>query len=170
MELADLTTRHAIAYRDRGIVGVGLGGLEAQHPPEAFALFFQRARDAGLGSVPHAGEVAGPASIRGALDVLHADRLRHGIRASEDPTLVQELAAHPLPALVAAGVRCSLSTDDPAMFDTDLEREYAAAGTLGVAPRALYEDGVAGALCDAPTRQRLRDLGAAFDWATATNS
>lgn len=189
LEVAEQTARYAIAYRERGVVGLGLGGLEAQYPPEAFAPVFQRARDAGLGSVPHAGEVAGPASIRGALEALHANRIRHGFRAVEDPTLVQELAErgvvldvcltsnvctaavpslaeHPLPALLAAGVRCSLSTDDPAMFDTDLSREYAAAVALGVAPRALYQAGVAGALCDAPTRARLQSIGAAFDWAT----
>ncbi len=193
LELVDLATRYAIAYRDRGIVGLGLGGPEAQHPPQAFAPFFERARDAGLGSVPHAGEVGGPASIRGALEALHADRLRHGIRASEDPTLVQEivargvvldvcltsnlrtgvvssLATHPLPALVAAGVQCSLSTDDPAMFGTDLKREYAAAETLGVTPRTLYEAGVAGALCDAATRERLRAIGTAFDWSTVNGT
>jgi aminodeoxyfutalosine deaminase len=138
--------------------------------------------------VPHAGEAAGPDSIRGALDALGADRLRHGIRAIEDPGLVRELVdrrvvldvclvsnlrtgvvrslmEHPLPALVAAGVRCSLSTDDPAMFDTDLGREYAAAAALGVSPRGLYEAGVAGALCDEPTRSKLRAIGAACDWA-----
>lgn len=186
-EVAELTTRHAIAYRDRGIVGLGLGGLENQHPPDRFAALFERARDAGLGSVPHAGEVAGPASIRGALSALRADRLRHGIRAIEDPALVRELAergivldvsltsnlrtgavktlaAHPLPALVGMGVRCSLSTDDPAMFETDLEREYRAAEGLGLAPRTFYESGVAGALCDNTTREKLRAIGTAFDW------
>jgi aminodeoxyfutalosine deaminase len=189
-ELAEQTVRYAIAYREQGIVGVGLGGMEAGFPPEPYAPLFQRAREAGLGSVPHAGETAGPESIRGALDALGADRVRHGIRAIEDPALVRDLvdrqvvldvclvsnlrtgvvrslAEHPLPALVAAGVRCSLSTDDPAMFDTDLGREYAAAATLGVSPRGLYEAGVAGALCDAPTRARLQATGAAFDWAAA---
>jgi len=190
-EEAERTTQYAMAYRDRGIVGLGLGGLEAQFPPEEYAPLFQRARDAGLGSVPHAGEVAGPASIRGALDALGADRIRHGIRAIDDPALVRELAdrgvvldvcvfsnlrtgvvrslaQHPLPALAAAGVRCSLSTDDPAMFDTDLGREYAAAEALGLSPRELFDAGVAGALCDPATRARLIAIGSAFNWSAAS--
>ena len=187
-EQAVEVVRHAAAHRERGVVGVGLGGLEAQYPPEPYAEVFALAKSEGLGSVPHAGEVAGPASIRGALDALQADRVRHGFRAVEDEALVQELAdrgivldvtpvsnvrtgavgsldEHPLPKLVEAGVRCSISTDDPAMFDTDLTREYSAAGSLGVDPRSAYEAGVAGALCDEDTRARLREIGKSFDWA-----
>ena len=84
LETAMETARYSIKYRDRGVVALGLGGLEAQHPPEPYAPAFRLAKDGGLGSVPHAGEVAGAASIRGALDALGADRLRHGIRAVED--------------------------------------------------------------------------------------
>ena len=175
-------------YRDRGVVGVGLGGLEAEYPPEPYEAVFKHAKTLGLGSVPHAGEVAGAASVRGALESLEADRLRHGIRAEEDPGLVRELVArgtvldvcplsnlrtgavaslhdHPLPRLVAAGVLCSISTDDPAMFDTDLSRDYEAATSFGLDPRSFYDAGVAGALCDAPTKERLRQIGASFDWA-----
>ena len=159
--------RYSAKYADRGVVGVGLGGLEAEYPPEPYAPVFELAKAEGLGSVPHAGEVAGPASIRGALDALKADRIRHGFRAVEDEELVVELAQrgivldvspvsnvrtgavrslaeHPLPQLVAAGVRCSISTDDPAMFDTDLTRDYEAARSLGVDPKAAYEAGVDG--------------------------
>jgi aminodeoxyfutalosine deaminase len=176
---------YAAKYRERGVVAIGLGGLEGQHPPEPFAPVFREAREHGLGSVPHAGEVAGPASIRGALDALRADRIRHGIRAVEDPPLVRELAErgivldvtpisnvrtgavssleeHPLPQLVAAGVRCSLSTDDPEMFDTDLTREHEAACGLGLDPRAFYDAAVAGALCSEQTRSRLRAIGESF--------
>ena len=96
LEAAELTARYAVAYRDRGVVGIGLGGPEAEYPPEPFARAFQIARDGGLGSVPHAGEAAGPASVRGALDTLCADRIRHGIRAVEDPGLLRELADLPL--------------------------------------------------------------------------
>jgi aminodeoxyfutalosine deaminase len=179
--------RYAIKYRDRGVVGVGLGGPEAEHPPEPYGPAFELARSEGLASVPHAGEHAGPSSIRGALDALGARRIRHGISAIDDPELVQELAdrrvvldvcpisnvrtgavpsldRHPLPELVAAGVVCSLSTDDPAMFGTDLSREYAAACELGLEPKSFYEAGLEGALCDEPTRIRLREIGEAFDW------
>ena len=188
LETAELTARHAVAYRDRGVVGLGLGGSEAEYPPELYARAFQVARDGGLGSVPHAGEAAGPASIRGALDSLAADRIRHGIRAVDDPGLVADLAArgvvldvcpisnlrtgviaslaeHPLPRLVAAGVACSVSTDDPAMFGTDLTADYAAARQLGVSGRDCYQAGLHGALCDQQTKAALQQTGAAFGWA-----
>ena len=184
LEAADLTARYAVKYRDRGVVGLGLGGDEARFPPQPYAPAFALARDGGVGSVPHAGEAAGPASIRGALDALGADRIRHGIRAVEDPGLLRELAgrgtvldvcpisnlrtgvvpslaAHPLPDLVAAGVRCSVSTDDPAMFGTDLTADYAAALQLGASGQACYQAGLHGALCDEPTRAALRRAGEA---------
>jgi len=187
MEEARATVDWSARYRDRGVVAVGLGGLEAEFPPEPYADVFAHAKSLGLGSVPHAGEVAGAESVRGALEALQADRLRHGIRALEDPGLVRELAGrgtvldvcplsnlrtgavralheHPLPHLVAAGVRCSISTDDPAMFDTDLSRDYAAAESLGLDPRTIYEAGAAGALCDEETRARLRSIGESHQW------
>ena len=190
-DAAERVVRQCAAYRERGVVGVGLGGLEAQFPPEPYAPVFELAKAEGLGSVPHAGEVVGPESIRGALDALQADRIRHGIRAVDDPELVTELAErrivldvspvsnvrtgavaslaeHPLPRLVEAGVLCSISTDDPAMFDTDLARDYEAARSLGIQPRAAFDAGLAGALCDDGTRARLRELGSSFDWANAT--
>jgi aminodeoxyfutalosine deaminase len=187
MEEARETVEWSARYRDRGVVAVGLGGLEAQFPPEPYAEVFAYAKSLGLGSVPHAGEVVGAASVHGALESLQADRIRHGIRAVEDGGLVRELAGrgtvldvcplsnlrtgavrsleeHPLPQLVAAGVRCSISTDDPAMFDTDLGRDYEAAASLGLSPRAAYDAGVAGVLCDDATRERLRQIGEQYDW------
>src|SRR3954470_8422802 len=182
------TARYAVKYADRGVVGLGLGGLEAQHAPEPYAAAFRIAKDAGLASVPHAGEVAGPASIRGALDALGADRIRHGIRAVEDPDLLAELADRrivcdvcpvsnvrsravasladpPLPQMVAAGVPCSISTDDPAMFATDLAQDYDAAAQLGLHARDAFTAGVEGALCDDATRARLTAIGDAHTWA-----
>jgi aminodeoxyfutalosine deaminase len=164
-----------------------IGGLEAEYPPEPYEPAFTLARAEGLGSVPHAGEVVGPASVRGALEALGVDRLRHGIRATDDPGLVREiagrgtvldicplsnlrtgavasLAEHPLPHLVGAGVYCSISNDDPAMFDTDLTRDYEAACSFGIPPRTFYEAGVKGALCDETTGTMLRELGQLFEW------
>ena len=187
-EEATLTVRHAIAYRDRGVVGVGLVPHKAEYSFEPYANVFRQARDGGLGSAPHAGEVGAVVSVRSALDALGADRIRHGIRAVDDTALVRELAdrgtvldvclvsnlrtgavrsltEHPLPRLTAEGVQCSLSTDDPAMFDTDLDREYSIAATLGVQPRWFFDAGVSGALCDEETRSRLQAIGEAFDWA-----
>src|SRR6266566_207755 len=79
---ARATVEWSARYRDRGVVGVGLGGLEAEFPPEPYTEVFALAKSLGLGSVPHAGEAAGAASVRGALESLQADRLRHGIRAA----------------------------------------------------------------------------------------
>ena len=186
-EQAEQVVRYSAAYRDHGVVAVGLGGLEAEFPSEPYEPAFSLAASLGLSSVPHAGEAAGARSVRAALDGLAADRIRHGIRSVEDPGLVAELAGrgtvldvcplsnlrtgvvrvleeHPLPQLVAAGVRCSISTDDPAMFDTDLTRDYEAAASLGVSPRAAYEAGLAGALCDDETRARLRQIAESHDW------
>ena len=180
--------RYSAKYADRGIVGIGLGGEEHLYPGAGpFAPAFREAKESGLASVPHAGEVVGAESVRGALEDLDADRIRHGIRALEDPGLVRELADrqlvldvcpisnlrtgvvrtledHPLPQLVAAGVRCSISTDDPQMFDTDLTRDYEAAHVLGLHPRDAYAAGLAGALCDEDTKARLTAVGASYDW------
>jgi aminodeoxyfutalosine deaminase len=190
LELARRTAEAAVRYRDRGVVALGLGGAEARYPPEPYAEAFALARAGGLASVPHAGEVAGPASIRGALDALGADRIRHGVRAVEDPGLLCELAerqivcdvcvlsnvrlsvvpsveAHQLPALLAAGVPCTVNTDDPTFFGCDLESEHAAARSLGADPRTLFEAGIAGALCDAGTKDALRAIAADHPWDAA---
>ncbi|MGI9577256.1 MAG: adenosine deaminase [Microthrixaceae bacterium] len=129
------------------IIGLGLHNDEAGHPPEPFERQFARGAEAGLLRVPHAGELAGPESVRGALDVLGADRIQHGVRAIEDKSLVRQLADravvldvcptsnlmlgvteqledHPLPALLDAGVRCSLNADDPLLFGPGILEEY----------------------------------------------
>ena len=188
---AEETVRRAAAYRNRGVVGVGLGGLEADYPPEPYEPAFALARSEGLASVPHAGEVAGAESVRGALEALGADRLRHGIRAEEDPGLLREIAGrrivldvcpisnlrtravrsleeHPLPRLVAAGALCSISTDDPAMFGTDLGQDYAAAASFGLEPRSFFDAGLEGALCDETTKAKLRATGETFDWTSGS--
>lgn len=187
LDVAKETAEHAVRYKDRGIVALGLGGAEAQFPPEPYAEAFAIARAGGIGSVPHAGETAGPASIRGALDALGADRIRHGVRAVEDPALLRELAdrgmvldvcmlsnvclsvvdsveRHPLPQLIAAGVPVTVNTDDPTFFACELDDEHAAARSLGADPRALFEAGIAGALCEPAVRERLREIAAAHDW------
>ena len=187
LDVACATAELAVRYRDRGVVGLGLGGPEVGYPPEPYARAFAIARAGGVASVPHAGETEGPASIRGALGALHADRIRHGVRAVEDPGLLRELAerqivcdvcvlsnvclsvvpsvdAHQLPQLLAAGVSCTVNTDDPTFFSCDLESEHAAARSLGAQPRALFEAGVLGARCEPEIAQRLRAIGAAYDW------
>ncbi len=144
---ADYTTAVAIEGRAEGVVGFGLGGTEAGAPPEPFAPWFDRARAAGLRSVPHAGETVGPESIWGALRALGAERIGHGVRCVEDPALVAELrerqiplevcptsnvclggsatlAGHQLPQLLREGLYVTLNSDDPPMFNTTLTDEY----------------------------------------------
>jgi aminodeoxyfutalosine deaminase len=139
--------RFAVEAMDRGIVALGLGGTEAKYPPEQFTDLFGLARDAGLPSVPHAGETAGPESIWNAIKLLDAVRIGHGVRAIEDPTLMSYLAenqiplevsptsnicigvfeswdAHPIRTLHDAGIRVSVNSDDPPMFNTTLTQEY----------------------------------------------
>ena len=190
-EIAERLAGWAVRFRDRGVAGVSLGGSENRFPPAPFARAFAIAREGGLKAAPHAGETAGPASIRSALDDLRADRLRHGVRAVEDPELLAELARrgivcdvtpvsnlrtgvvrsleeHPLPRMLGAGVRCSIGSDDPVLMETSLSEDCAVAVGLGHTPRGMYEHGVAGAFCDEPTRARLEAVGKAFDWAHAT--
>ncbi|HTV72971.1 MAG TPA: adenosine deaminase [Candidatus Acidoferrales bacterium] len=130
-----------------GIVGVGLGGDEVKWAPELFAQAFAYARERGLHCVAHAGEAMGASSVRGAVDVLGAERIGHGVRALEDPELVAELAErkialeicptsnrltgavsadipHPIAEFDARGVVCVIDADDPALFGTSLVDEY----------------------------------------------
>lgn len=146
-ELAVEQAEVAATGAGRGVVAFGLANDETAAPPERFATAFAIATEAGLISAPHAGEHCGPASVRGALDALVAHRVQHGVRCAEDPALVQRLArekvcldvcptsnlalsvvdrleAHPLRALVAAGVPCSINADDPLLFGTGLLAEY----------------------------------------------
>ena len=146
MELSRLALRSAIRHRDDGVFAVGLGGNEL-HPPERYADLFREACAQGLRSLPHAGETGGPASVRGAIEALGADRLGHGFRVLEEPALVAEvrdrgialdvcptsnvmtkvvpsIAAHPLPRLLEEGLLVSINDDDPSMFGSPLTAEY----------------------------------------------
>jgi aminodeoxyfutalosine deaminase len=146
-ETQDKVVEIAVAAQDKGVVALGLGGSEKGFPPELFVQSFERARQAGLHSVPHAGEIAGPASIWSALKLLHAERIGHGVRCVEDPALVAYLRehqiplevcptsnvclgvypsyeAHPLRRLWDEGLLITVNSDDPPLFDTDLNHEY----------------------------------------------
>lgn len=128
------------------VVGIGLGGYEVGFPAEPYANAFARARASGLHSVPHAGETEGAPSVRAALDSLRAERIGHGVRCLEDPELVRRLIdsgvmlevcptsnvllgvcpsieAHPVRALLDAGLAVCINTDDPGSFGTDLVNE-----------------------------------------------
>jgi adenosine deaminase len=150
---ADLTLEVALKHPPAGLVSFGLGGPEAGVPRPQFAPHFDRARAVGLHSVPHAGESTGPETVWDALTHLGAERIGHGIAAAQDHRLMAELRArdvvleicptsnvrtrsvpsldeHPLPALVAAGVPVTINSDDPPMFATTLNAEYALAADL----------------------------------------
>jgi len=137
-EAALATLEDALPHRSR-FIGVGLDSSERGHPPEKFARVFARCRELGLHLVAHAGEEGPPEYIRSALDVLHVQRIDHGVRSIEDAALMQRLARermpltvcplsnvklcvyptmaqHQLPALLAAGLCATVNSDDPAYF------------------------------------------------------
>ena len=143
----DTVVEIALAARDQGVVGLGLGGREAGFPAELFPRSFERAREAGLARVPHSGETAGPESIWSTLRLLHADRIGHGVRCVEDASLMAHLrehqvplevcptsniclgvypdyASHPLRELWDQGLYVTINSDDPPLFNTELEHEY----------------------------------------------
>ncbi len=179
---ADLTLDWALAGQRRGlVVALGLSGSEARFPSEPFADHFAAAARHGLHRVAHAGEHAGPESVRAVL-ALGAERLGHGVRSVEEPALLAELvarqvplevcptsnlllgvapdlASHPLRALVAAGAAVTINSDDPAIFDTDLVRELARVGEeLEYPAERLVELAAAGfahAFLPAPERATL---------------
>lgn len=136
----------AIRYRDRNVVGFGIGGDERKAEPELFRDLYAYARDHGLRLTAHAGETAGPGSVWGALN-LRAERIGHGLTAIQDADLVEELAHRQIPVEICLtsnlrtgccrtlsdhpvrqyfdhGLMITLNSDDPAMFATTLGREY----------------------------------------------
>jgi adenosine deaminase/aminodeoxyfutalosine deaminase len=142
----------AVAHREYGVVGIGIGGDELRGPAEPFRNLYREAADRGLRLTAHAGESAGPESIWAALNI-GAERIGHGLSAIRDPELIEvlshrqipvevclssnlctgcipKLEEHPLRALFDHGVLVTLNTDDPAMFHTSLTREYELAQDL----------------------------------------
>lgn len=166
---ADPTLDWALAAHRRGIaVALGLTGREAICPSEPYADHFAAAAAAGLHCVAHAGEHAGPAAVESVLGPCRAERVGHGVRSVEDSGLVSRLAAtrtpleicptsnlclgvapdlasHPFDRLRRAGVELSVNTDDPALFDTELSREYERlAETFGYDAETLVDLALAG--------------------------
>ena len=140
--------RLAAQYADRGVVGFGLSNDERRGSTADFAAAFSIADRAGLLLAPHGGELRGPDNIRACLDSLHADRLGHGVRVGEDPALLErvadsgvtlevcpvsnvalgvysDLTSVPLPQLLEAGASIALGADDPLLFGSRLEGQYA---------------------------------------------
>ncbi len=143
---------HLLSYLSRRktdrILGIGLGGQEMGNPCIAYKDVFREAREAGLHAVAHAGEEVGPESIRDAVLELGAERIGHGTSAIQDPSLmdllrdraipleicptsnvvtgkyVRSFADHPMNAFLAHGILATLNTDDPVLFDVELNGEY----------------------------------------------
>lgn len=139
--------RLAVRYADRGIVGFGLSNDERRGMARDFDRAFAIAREGGLLAAPHGGELTGPSSVRDCLDDLHASRVGHGVRAAEDPRLLERLADRqitcevcpasnvalgvyerpedvPLRTLFDAGVPMALGADDPLLFGSRLAAQY----------------------------------------------
>jgi aminodeoxyfutalosine deaminase len=162
-EHARRVLREAARYRERGVVAFGIGGDEARGPAELFGETYRQARDLGLHTTAHAGETAGPESIRQAVELLGAERIGHGLSAARDPgvmALLRERCVplevclssnvatgvlacaedHPLRRLLEAGVPLTLNSDDPGMFATSLHREFElAAESFGLREETLVE-------------------------------
>ncbi|MFJ6197695.1 adenosine deaminase [Micromonospora sp. NPDC092111] len=179
---AEETLRICLEERPDGLVSFGLGGPEIGVPRPQFKPYFDQARAAGLRSVPHAGETTGPQTVWDALRELGAERIGHGISAAQDPELLSYLAEqriplevcptsnvrtravarieeHPLRRLVDAGVRVTINSDDPPMFGTTLNDEYAvAARLLDAGPdqlAALAREAVAASFLDPAGQVRI---------------
>ncbi len=153
LESAEETVRLALEHRPEGLVSFGLGGPEIGVPRPQFKPYFDKAIEAGLHSVPHAGETTGPETIWDALTDLRAERIGHGTSATQDPKLLAHLAEqqiplevcptsniatravatldeHPIKEMVAAGCLVTINSDDPPMFGSDLNNEYVVAARL----------------------------------------
>jgi adenosine deaminase len=181
-EVASRELAAILAHRDRGIVALDLAGDEAGFPGELFVEHFARARDAGMKLIAHAGEAAGPASVRQAVEGLGACRIGHGVRAIEDPATVDLLLErgialevcptsnvqtstvpsyreHPLPRFLDLGVKVTLNTDDPSISGIDLAHEYRVAqeemGLSEAALRRLQENALEAAFL---TEERKAEL------------
>ena len=161
-EEAFQTLEQALPLQDK-FIGVGLDSSELGHPPEKFARVFARCRELGLHVVAHAGEEGPPAYIWSALDVLHAERIDHGVQALRDPALVQRLAQaripltvcplsnqklcvfpelkdHNLKALLEAGLAATVNSDDPAYFGGYLNDNFTQVfAATGMTARHAYQ-------------------------------
>ncbi len=181
-----LVVEWAVSAMERGVSGLGLGGPEAGNPPEKFADAFALAHEAGLAAIPHAGEMAGPESVWGALEWLHPARIEHGVRAMEDPDLVEvlrerqmpldvcptsniclrvypALEKHPLSEMMDLGLNVTLNSDDPPLFNTTLTDEFVKAHQvmgMGLAQIGrLVENGIRAAIL---SEEQKHALAAAF--------
>jgi adenosine deaminase len=177
-----MRTLDAIIELDAPILGIGLDSAEAGNPPSKFVDVFAKARAEGLHLVAHAGEEGPPAYIWEALDLLHVERIDHGVRCLEDDALVErlaaecvpltvcplsnvrlkvvpELAAHPLPELLRRGLLVTVNSDDPAYFGGYVDDNFDAIGeSLGLGAsdlEALARNSIEASFLEAPRKAQL---------------
>lgn len=184
VEAADVTVAHALQEPPAALVGFGIGGIEQERPAyrDAFRDAFASARNAGLHSVPHGGEMTGPETIWEVIDGLGAERIGHGISCLQDERLVAHLREtqlpldvcptsnvctgqvariedHPLPRLLEEGLFVTLNSDDPPMFATTLADEYRVAARVFGFDRPLLaqlaRNGVSASYLPAARKQAL---------------
>jgi len=178
-----LIAHWAIERHGDGITAFGLGGPEVGNPPEKFQEAFDLIRQNGVPCILHAGETDGPESIWKAIKTADTRRIGHGVRAVEDPELVEylkdkqiplevcptsniclkvypALEEHPLPRLLAAGLFVTINSDDPPMFNTTLTNEFLtgakAFGWNRDQVKVFYHNAVAASLLPAPQKQSLQ--------------
>ncbi len=181
-EKAVETAREVARHPHPLVTGFGMAGDERMGDMADFAPAFDIARNAGLALTVHAGELRGPRSILDALAYLRPRRLGHGVRAIEDPALVEQLAQkrialeicpgsnialgiypsrqdHPVMRLFRAGCAVTLGADDPPFFATDIAREYAGLGAVlrrgNGDLRDISVNAIKAAFCDQETKGRL---------------
>lgn len=181
-EQARRTARCAAETAGDWLVGFGMGGDEGRGRAGDFAYSFDMAREAGLRLTTHAGEWGGPDSVRESLDALRVERIGHGVRACEDRALMERLAgdgvvlevcpgsnlalglyadwrAHPIETLRAAGVKVTVSTDDPPFFHTTMAYEYDRLADAFGWDEARFRDlnriALDAAFCDAATKEKI---------------
>jgi len=146
-DMAEQVAWLAMERKDNGIVGLDLAGNEAEFPAEPFVAIFREAQQEGLGVTIHAGEWNGPANVIEAIERIGAQRIGHGVRLLEDPNavalarerevvfevcptsnfqsgVIQRLEEHPLPRMIAAGLKVTINTDDPSVSNITLGHEY----------------------------------------------
>jgi len=161
LEVAEQVVQIAVDRKDRGIVGIDIGGDEVNYPIQPFMPLLRAARRAGLHLTMHAGEWTGPDAVREAIESVNADRIGHGVRVVEDHRVaglarergtafevsltsnlqtgvVSSLARHPLREMMGLQLRTTINTDDPSIFDTTLTEEYeTASDQLGLTAAEL---------------------------------
>jgi len=189
IEAAERSLDLAMRYTGRGVVGLGLAGDELNHPPQRFRPLFARAHEAGLLAFPHGGEGAGAENVRSCVEDLGASRVCHGVRAVEDPNVLELLKArgvaldvcpssnvslqvapsleeHQLRRLLAAGVRVTLNSDGPLFSGATVNDEYRLAAEVhGLDDRALAQiarTSIEVSSCPSPRREQA--LGSIDTW------